>query len=74
MLRDPKSLYDFSGDKMGPKKAKGRGGGKRGRPRGTLRGVGRGETGRKTLGMHVEVTRENGEDEAEESLGFYNLT
>ena len=39
----PRPLLDFAGDKMGPRKVKGRGGGKRGRPRG---GVGRGQLGR----------------------------
>ena len=39
----PRPLFDFAGDKMGPRKVKGRGGGKRGRPRG---GGGRGQLGR----------------------------
>ena len=47
-LADPKPLFDFAGDKMGPKKVKGRGGGKRGRPRGS--GRGRGERGQGGLG------------------------
>ena len=38
----PKPLFDFAGDKIGPKKIKGRGAGKRGRPRGANRGTGRG--------------------------------
>ena len=42
VTEDPRPLYDFAGDKMGPKKVKGRGGGKRGRPRGSGRGGGRG--------------------------------
>ena len=44
-MADPKPLFDFAGDKIGPKKVKGRGGGKRGRPRGSARGLGRGERG-----------------------------
>ena len=44
-MADPKPLFDFAGDKIGPKKVKGRGGGKRGRPRGSGRGLGRGERG-----------------------------
>lgn len=40
-LDGPKPLFDFAGDKMGPRKVKGRGGGKRGRPRGSPKGVGR---------------------------------
>ena len=40
-VEDPKPLFDFAGDKMGPKKAKGRGGGKRGRPRGSGKGLSR---------------------------------
>ena len=44
-MADPKPLFDFAGDKIGPKKIKGRGGGKRGRPRGSARGLGRGERG-----------------------------
>ena len=39
---DPRPLLDFAGDKMGPKRLKGRGGGKRGRPRGSGRGLARG--------------------------------
>merc|ERR1712226_1079213 len=70
---DPKSLYDFAGDKMGPKKPKGRGGGKRGRPRGSLRGTGRGETVKRIKVDHVDV-QENGEETSEETFGFYNLT
>ena len=38
---DPKPLFDFAGDKMGPKKPKGRGGGKRGRPRGSGKSLAR---------------------------------
>ena len=44
-MADPKPLFDFAGDKIGPKKMKGRGGSKRGRPRGSARGLGRGERG-----------------------------
>ena len=45
LAADPKPLFDFAGDKIGPKKVKGRGGGKRGRPRGSGRGQGRAERG-----------------------------
>ena len=41
----PRPLFDFAGDKMGPRKVKGRGGGKRGRPRGSGRGQGRSREG-----------------------------
>ena len=45
LAADPKPLFDFAGDKIGPKKVKGRGGGKRGRPRGSGRGQGRSREG-----------------------------
>lgn len=50
-LDGPKPLFDFAGDKMGPRKVKGRGGGKRGRPRGSPRGVGRAMDGGVCRGM-----------------------
>ena len=67
---ESKPLYDFAGDKMGPKKAKGRGAGKRGRPRGALKSVGRGNEGLKKGNNNHEA--ENGHGIVEEdSLGFF---
>merc|ERR1711899_224391 len=67
---DSKPLYDFAGDKMGPKKAKGRGAGKRGRPRGALKSVGRGNEGLKKGNNNHEA--ENGHSIVEEDgLGFF---
>ena len=67
---DSKPLYDFAGDKMGPKKAKGRGAGKRGRPRGALKSVGRGIEGLKKGNNNHEA--ENGHSIVEEDgLGFF---
>ena len=67
---DSKPLYDFAGDKMGPKKAKGRGAGKRGRPRGALKSVGRGSEVLKKGNNNHEA--ENGHGIVEEdSLGFF---
>merc|ERR1712012_1482765 len=67
---DSKPLYDFAGDKMGPKKAKGRGAGKRGRPRGALKSVGRGGEGLKKGNNNHEA--ENGHGIVEEDgLGFF---
>ena len=68
---DSKPLYDFAGDKMGPKKGKGRGAGKRGRPRGALKSIGRGGEGLKS--NHHEA--ENGLSLLDEdSLGFFTQT
>jgi len=73
MTEAPQPLYDFTGDKIGPKKAKGRGGGKRGRPRGTFKGVGRGEASKK---IKNEKTFNNldltSNDATDEVFGFYN--
>ena len=72
---DPKPLFDFAGDKMGPKKPKGRGGGKRGRPRGSGKGLGRGnQLNHKKSQVKVEnfslETIVN--DSAGSIFGFYN--
>ena len=70
---DTKPLYDFAGDKMGPKKAKGRGAGKRGRPKGALKSIGRGGEGLKKGSNNHEA--ENGHSLLDEdSLGFYTQT
>ena len=72
---DPKPLFDFAGDKMGPKKPKGRGGGKRGRPRGSGKGLGRGNQLNHKKG---QVQGENFSletivnDSAASIFGFYN--
>ena len=68
---DSKPLFDFAGDKMGPKKAKGRGAGKRGRPRGALKSVGRGNEGLKK--GHNNHEAENGHHGivGEDGLGFF---
>ena len=71
---DPQPLYDFAGDKIGPKKTKGRGGGKRGRPRGTVRGVGRGETSRKVKPENNFNLDMASNDATDEVFGFYNQT
>merc|ERR1712130_337889 len=74
IMDDPQPLYDFAGDKIGPKKTKGRGGGKRGRPRGTVRGVGRGETSRKVKpesNLNLDMASNDATDEV---FGFYNQT
>ena len=67
----PQPLYDFAGDKIGPKKAKGRGGGKRGRPRGTVKGVGRGEKMKQEKPPILEQTSNDATDNV---FGFYNQT
>merc|ERR1712130_560044 len=68
---DSKPLYDFAGDKMGPKKAKGRGAGKRGRPRGALKSIGRGGEGMKSNNHEAE----NGHSILDEdSLVFFSQT
>lgn len=72
IMEDPQPLYDFAGDKIGPKKSKGRGGGKRGRPRGTVRGVGRGETSKRIKQENNLDTTSN--DATDEVFGFYNQT
>ena len=72
IMEDPQPLYDFAGDKIGPKKSKGRGGGKRGRPRGTVRGVGRGETSKRIKQENNLDTASN--DATDEVFGFYNQT
>ena len=70
---DSKPLYDFAGDKMGPKKGKGRGAGKRGRPRGALKSIGRGGEGLKKGSNNHEA--ENGHSLLDEdSLGFLTQT
>ena len=70
---DSKPLYDFAGDKMGPKKGKGRGAGKRGRPRGALKSIGRGGEGLKKGSNNHEA--ENGHSLLDEdSLGFFTQT
>lgn len=74
LIDDPQPLYDFAGDKIGPKKSKGRGGGKRGRPRGTVRGVGRGETSRKVKPENNFNLDLASTDATDEVFGFYNQT
>jgi len=74
IMDDPQPLYDFAGDKMGPKKPKGRGGGKRGRPRGTVRGVGRGESSRKIKQENNYNLDMSSNDATDEVFGFYNQT
>lgn len=65
---DNKLLYDFAGDEMGPKKAKGKGSGKKGRPKGSQKGVGKG-------GEEVKnEVHENGQILSEETFGFYTQT
>jgi len=74
IMEDPQPLYDFAGDKIGPKKPKGRGGGKRGRPRGTIRGVGRGETSKKLKQENNFNLDLSSNDATDEVFGFYNQT
>ena len=72
---DPKSLFDFAGDKMGPKKAKGRGGGKRGRPRGSGKGLGRRDklNQKKSQGKGDNFSLESlVNDSSGNIFGFYN--
>jgi len=73
-IEDPQPLYDFAGDKMGPKKQKGRGGGKRGRPRGTIRGVSRGDTSKKVKQENNFNLDMVSTDATDEVFGFYNQT
>ena len=73
---ESKPLYDFAGDKMGPKKGKGRGVGKRGRPKGGggLKSVGRGSEGLKK-GNNNHHEAENGHNILdEETVGLYSQT
>ena len=73
---ESKPLYDFAGDKMGPKKGKGRGVGKRGRPKGGggLKSVGRGGEGLKK-GNNNHHEAENGHNILdEETVGLYSQT
>ena len=70
---DPKLLYDFAGDKMGPKKSKGQGAGKRGRPKVPNSRPMKGGV-RKGAGGQKDELRENGLEAAGGSLGFYTQT
>jgi len=69
---DPKLLYDFAGDSIGPKKTKGRGISKRGRPRSGPKAAGRGEK-MKGKGDNQDA-KVNGQIIPEDSFGFYTQT